>query len=152
MESCRFCGAALFDDDDFCPHCGKRLRVGRQRSYDSYYDSADSEFAAAQPSGACATSLWFGAIGVVVYLGIFSFAVVAEVNAQKAPPKGYFVAVGCAMFLVGLLNLIGIVFGITGLSQGPSNKWMGIVGLILNGLEGSFFVVVLLMTLSRMNG
>jgi len=156
MKSCRFCGTELFEDDERCPDCGRSVRPSKRRAYydDGYDDDSDEvDMRRSKPSGACTASFVLAIIGAVVWLGIFVIVIAIEANGQN-PPKDddpAVIAVGCSAFLVLALNITGIGVGISGMGKRPSNKWMGVVGLIANILEAVFFVVILLIGMAVQN-
>ncbi len=159
MLSCRFCGAELFDEDDICPDCGKRVsRRGRRDADDPDDDSDRRDYRRKQPSSACTASLVLGIIGVVGYAVVFGCAIFlaanAAANGQNAqkPPQNVEMALGCAAMSVALLNVIGTILGAIGLAHKPSNKTIGTVGLVLNILQVLLFAVLFVVGLAIQGG
>ena len=104
----------------------------------------------ALPSSILATiSFAISMLGIPAWLFLLIMAArgVAEGESETSPMM---ITIGLLLFAGIGANIVGLILGIIPLMKSVSNKWMAIVGVIVNGLE--LVGVVLLMIIGMSQG
>jgi hypothetical protein len=87
-----------------------------------------------------------------MWVGIFGY-IAANIDKfqRQRPDDKLQTMLGCFMILVTLLNVIGVVLGILAVQRPSSNKWMGVVGLVVNLLLVGLFCLLIVIGLAVQN-
>ncbi len=99
-------------------------------------------------SGLAVVSLAIGALGIVFWFTIVAIAAIA-VSAGKRENSPVMMIAGLFMFAGMGGNLVGIVLGVISLPKNSRNKWMAVIGLILNVVELLGILFLILIGLAR---